>query len=83
MKQVQTTTSQSDLSSETAYIKYAVGGVSIAYQEAFRNASNNTAGTTAVADTEATMFGLAYTAGDVTVSYGESTLQTKAIGATG
>jgi len=76
------TTSQSDLSSETAYIKYAVGGVSIAYQEAFRNASNNTAGTTAVADTEATMFGLAYTAGDVTVSYGESTLQTKAIGAT-
>ena len=75
-------TAQSDLTSETAYIKYAVGGVSIAYQEAFRNASNNTAGTTAVADTEATMFGLAYTAGDVTVSYGESTLQTKAIGAT-
>ena len=70
-----------DLTSETAYIKYAVGGVSVAYQEAFRNASN-TNNVTAVADTEATMFGIAYTAGDVTVSYGESTLQTKAVGVT-
>ena len=70
----------SDLSSQTAYVKYAVGGLSVAYQEAYRDAV--AAAGTAGADTEATMFGAAYTSGDFTFSYGESTLQTKAAGVT-
>jgi outer membrane protein OmpU len=72
----------SDLSSATGYIKYAMGGLSVAYQEAYRNAVNLDAGGTAVADTEATMMGIAYTIEDTTISYGKAEMQTKAIGAT-
>jgi len=70
----------------TGYIKYAAGGLSVAYQEAYTNTLNNQlSGDTIVAegaDVETTFMGIAYTAGDVTVSYGESTSQTKAVSAT-
>jgi|MDSY01.2.fsa_nt_gb outer membrane protein OmpU len=68
----------SDLSSTTGYIKYAMGGMTVAYQEAYRNASNGSVAGEG-ADTESTMFGLAYTMGDITVSYGEATMQTSAV----
>jgi len=71
----------SNLSSTTGYLKFSQGGVTIAYQEAYRNASNET-NITSVADTEATMSGIAYTTGDLTVSWGESTIQTKGLGST-
>ena len=67
----------------TGYIKYAAGGLSVAYQEAYTNTLNHQlSGDTVVAegaDVETTFMGIAYTAGDVTVSYGESTSQTKAV----
>ena len=71
----------SDTSSSTHYIKYAMGGLTIAVQEAYKNARNG-ATLADVGDTEATMMGIAYTASDVTVSYGEATMQTKGVGAT-
>jgi hypothetical protein len=61
----------------TVYIKYAAGGLSAAYQETYTNSLNGTS--VEGADIEESMMGVAYTAGDVTVSYGESTQQTKAV----
>jgi outer membrane protein OmpU len=67
----------------TGYIKYAAGGLTVAYQEAYTNTLNHqTSGDVAAApgaDVETSFWGIAYTAGDVTVSYGESSTQTAAV----
>tara|TARA_B110000259_G_scaffold81674_1_gene95518 strand:+ start:1301 stop:2353 length:1053 start_codon:yes stop_codon:yes gene_type:complete len=65
----------------TAYVKYAVGGLTLAYQEAFENAATSAAVSTG-ADREAEFMGVAYTMNDMTVSYATSELSTNAIGAT-
>ena len=65
----------------TAYVKYAVGGLSVAYQEAFENAATSAAVSTG-ADREAEFMGVAYTMNDITLSYATSELSTKAIGST-
>jgi outer membrane protein OmpU len=64
----------------TAYAKFSMGPLSVGVQEAWNNAmhSDSVRG----GDSSATFMGVAYTAGDVTVSYGESTLQVEAIGTT-
>ena len=64
----------------TAYVKYAAGGLTVAYQEGYTNSRNGTSVTGA--DVETSFMGIAYTAGDMTVSYGESSTQTKAVSAT-
>ena len=61
----------------TAYIKFAMGGLTAAYQEAYQDsaaAAGNEGG-----DKEAMFLGVAYTMGDLTVSYGESELDIKAV----
>ena len=55
----------------TGYIKYAMGPLSVGYQESYQNSRNGTG--IEGADTEAEMWAIAYTAGDMSVSYGEST----------
>ena len=66
----------SDEESVTAYVKYSMGPITVGYQEAYQNTINNGQ------DLEATMMGISYTAGDLSVSYGESTYTSHAIGAT-
>lgn len=61
----------------TAYIKYAMGPITAGYQESYQNSRNGSG--LEGADVEAEMWALAYTAGDVSVSYGESTFMTKAV----
>jgi len=67
----------------TGYIKYAAGGFTVAYQEGYTNTLNHQLSGDVVvaegADVETTFTGIAYTAGDVTVSYAEATSQTKAV----
>ena len=67
----------------TGYIKYAAGGLTVAYQEGYTNTLNHQLSGDVVvaegADVETTFTGIAYTAGDVTVSYAEATSQTKAV----
>jgi len=70
----------SDTEEVTGYIKYAAGGLTVAYQEGYTNSRNGTSVTGA--DVETSFMGIAYTAGDMTVSYGESSTQTKAVSAT-
>ena len=65
-----------DEDSVTAYIKYAMGPITVGYQEAYQNTGNGGQ------DLEAEFLGIAYTAGDLSVSYGESTYTSHAIGAT-
>lgn len=65
-----------DEESVTAYIKYAMGPITVGYQEAYQNTGNGGQ------DLEAQFMGIAYTAGDLSVSYGESTKTSHAIGAT-
>ena len=60
-----------------AYAKFAAGGLSVAYQEAYTDSVSGTG--TEGADVETSFMGVAYTAGDVTVSYGESSTQTSAV----
>ena len=55
----------------TGYIKYAMGPLSVGYQESYQNSRNGTG--IEGADTEAELWAIAYTAGDMSVSYGEST----------
>lgn len=62
----------------TVYAKYAVGGLTVAYQEAFENAATSAAVDTG-ADREASFMGVAYTMDDLTLSYAESELGTLAI----
>ena len=67
----------SDTSNQTGYITYSNGPLTVGYQEAYKNAVNATG--TEGADQEAEFWGIAYTAGDMSFSYGESTLQTKGV----
>mgnify|MGYP000754693695 CR=1 FL=1 len=56
------------------------GGLTAAYQETY---TNNLAGTGKTgADVEEAFYGIAFTSGDVTVSYAEGSKQTKALGST-
>ncbi len=64
----------------TGYVKYAMGPISVGYQEAYGNERHGTG--TVGQDNEAEMWGIAYTAGDLSVSYAESTYINKAIGST-
>ena len=61
-----------DEESVTAYVKYAMGPISVGMQEAYQQTANGGA------DLEASMWAVAYTAGDLSVSYGESTHTTHA-----
>ncbi len=76
----QATTKAHDLERYTGYVKFAAGGLTIAHQEAVEDGAAS--GTDSNPDKEATMTGVAYTAGDFTVSYGESEVEVAAIGAT-
>ena len=67
----------SDTEEVTGYVKFAAGGLTAAYQEGYTNNRNGTS--VEGADVETTFMGIAYTAGDVTVSYGESSSQTSAV----
>ena len=75
------------VNTSTAYVKYAMGGITIAYQESYLDAGhrNPPAGETLLGydrDQESEMLGIAYTGGDVTVSYGESQVKHKGVGVT-
>ena len=61
----------------TGYIKYAMGPLSVGYQEAYNNARNGTG--IEGRDQEAELWAIAYTAGDMSVSYGESTFVNAAV----
>ena len=61
------TSTGGDEDSATAYIKYAMGPLSVGYQEAYQNTANGGE------DLEADFWAIAYSAGDLSVSYGEST----------
>ena len=67
----------SDTERTTAYVKYSNGPLTVAYQEAYNNVVNATG--VEGADQEASFMGIAYTAGNLTVSYGESDLAVKAV----
>jgi hypothetical protein len=60
----------------TGYIKYASGGLTVGYQEAYNNPVHRQG--VEGADQDATFMGIAYTSGDLSFSYGESTLDSKA-----
>ncbi len=67
----------------TAYALYSIGPVSIGYQQTYINASSNPTGTsTEGADTEAEGYAIAYTAGNVSVSYAVVNETAQAVGAT-
>ena len=57
----------------TGYAKYAMGPLSIGYQEFYYNAPSN------AADSDGSGYAVAYSAGDMTVSYSVQTEQTNAI----
>lgn len=61
----------------TGYIKYAMGPLSVGYQESYQNSRNGTG--IEGADTEAELWAIAYTAGDMSVSYAESTFVNAAV----
>ena len=61
----------------TGYIKYAMGPLSVGYQESYQNSRNGTG--IEGADAEAELWAIAYTAGDMSVSYGESTFVNHAV----
>ena len=54
-----------------------MGTITAGYQESYQNSRNGTS--LEGADVEAEMWAVAYTAGDMSVSYGESTYITKAV----
>jgi outer membrane protein OmpU len=63
----------------TLYVKYAIEGLSAAYQVAYSDQAHGTSTVNVIgADKEAKFYSAAYTMGDLTVSYGESELKTKA-----
>ncbi len=64
-------------SASTGYVKYAYGPVTLGYQQAYNNKRHG-GGIAEAGDSEATFMAIAYTAGDLTVSYGESELKTVA-----
>ena len=61
-----TGTAGSDEDSATGYAKFSSGPISVGYQESYQNSANG------AEDLEGEMWGIAYTAGDISVSYGES-----------
>jgi len=67
----------------TGYAKFSNGGLTIGYQEFYHNAAITEKGTTTRGiDTDGSGYALAYTAGDVSLSYSVQNEQTNAIGAT-
>jgi len=66
----------SDEENSTVYAKFSAGGISVGMQEAYQNSANS------AEDNRATFWGVAYTAGDMSVSYGESTLENAGISTT-
>jgi len=64
--------SASDEESATGYIKYANGPITVGYQQSYQNTMNSGQ------DLSAEMMGIAYTAGDITISYSEQTLTREA-----
>ncbi len=67
----------SDTENTTAYIKYANGPLSLGAQVAYQNSASGTG--TEGADVEAQMWSVAYTMGDLTLSYAESEMETKGV----
>ena len=67
----------SDEQNVTGYIKYAAGPISAGYQEVYKNSRNGTG--SEGADQEVEMWSIAYSAGDMSFSYGESTFVTHAV----
>ena len=65
-----------DEESVTAFAKYAMGPVSVGYQESYQDSIDG------AADFEANMWSIAYTAGDMSISYGETEAITKGLAAT-
>ena len=63
-------------SAATGYLKYSNGPLTVGYQEFYYNAPSNNA------DTDGSGYAVAYSAGDLTVSYSVEQEQTNAIGAT-
>jgi len=63
---VSATSTGGDEDNATGYIKYAAGPLTVGYQESYQNSANG------VEDNEGEMWGIAYTSGDISVSYGES-----------
>ena len=66
----------SDEDSSTVYIKYATGPISAGYQQAYQNSANG------AEDQGAEFWSVAYTAGDLSVSYAESELTTEGLSTT-
>ena len=65
------------------YAKYSYGGLTVSYQETSEDPAETTAtGTGANPDKDSEILGIAYTSGDLTVSYGEAETTVNAIGAT-
>ena len=60
----------------TVYAKFAAGPLTVGMQESYQDTQNGGQ------DFESTAFGVAYTAGDFSVSYGESTYANKGSGVT-
>ena len=69
-------TAGGDETNVTAYAKYSMGPVSVGIQEAYQDSGNGGQ------DNEADFWGVSYTAGNVSVSYGESSLSSHAIATT-
>ena len=63
---VSATSTGGDEESATGYIKYAMGPLTVGYQESYQDTANGGE------DKEGEMWGIAYTSGGVSVSYGES-----------
>jgi outer membrane protein OmpU len=63
----------------TGYVKYAIEGLTVAYQEAYANTKHSNTTTDEGADKSATFMGVAYTMGDLTVSYGEADYTVEAV----
>jgi hypothetical protein len=66
-----------DEESVTAYVKYSMGPITAAYQESYQDTLDGGK------DFEAEMYSVAYTAGDVSVSWGETEVTTKGLAADG
>ena len=73
---VKNTEARQGESAATGYALYSNGGLSVGYQEFYYNAPSEGA------DTDGSGYALAYTAGDVTISYSVMDEQTNAIGET-
>tara|TARA_A100001015_G_scaffold272715_1_gene327526 strand:+ start:35 stop:1045 length:1011 start_codon:yes stop_codon:yes gene_type:complete len=73
---VKNTEARQGESAATGYALYSNGGLSVGYQEFYYNAPSEGA------DTDGSGYALAYTAGDVTISYSVMDEQTNAHGAT-